>query len=313
MMTAAISVDRVSKRFGSKVVLDNVSFEVPQGVVFALLGENGAGKSTLIRGLLGYHKFQSGSVQVCGFDPIKSPLPLRRAVGYVSDAPAVYEWMTVSDAGWYAAGFYPEGFLARYDQLIQEFQLPPKSKLRDLSKGMRAKVALSLAMAFDPQLLILDEPTSGLDPVVRRSFLESMIDRAAAGQTVFLSSHQIHEVERVADWIAILHQGKLQIAAPLEDIKASVSMLSISMKDPLLMLPSEMHSLEVLHATQNGRTIQLMVRGLKDETLRAIHADANLFEVKAVRPNLEELYIGFTQPMQGDLASLDRTKFSKAM
>jgi ABC-2 type transport system ATP-binding protein len=120
-------------------------------------------------------------------------------------------------------------------------------------------------------------------------------------------------VERVADWIAILHQGKLQIAAPLEDIKASVSMLSISMKDPLLMLPSEMHSLEVLHATQNGRTIQLMVRGLQDETLRAIHADANLFEVKAVRPNLEELYIGFTQPMQGDLASLDRTKFSKAM
>jgi ABC-2 type transport system ATP-binding protein len=221
--------------------------------------------------------------------------------------------MTVSDAGWYAAGFYPEGFLARYDQLIQEFQLPPKSKLRDLSKGMRAKVALSLAMAFDPQLLILDEPTSGLDPVVRRSFLESMIDRAAAGQTVFLSSHQIHEVERVADWIAILHQGKLQIAAPLEDIKASVSMLSISMKDPLLMLPNEIHSLEVLHATQNGRTIQMMVRGLKDETLRAIHADANLFEVKAVRPNLEELYIGFTQPMQGDLASLDRTKFSKAM
>ena len=312
-MTAAISVDRVSKRFGSKVVLDDVSFEVPQGVVFALLGENGAGKSTLIRGLLGYHKFQSGTVRVCGMDPTKSPLPLRRTVGYVSDAPAVYEWMTVSDAGWYASGFYADGFLARYDALVQEFQLPPQSKLRDLSKGMRAKVALSLAMAFDPQLLILDEPTSGLDPVVRRSFLESMIDRAAAGQTVFLSSHQIHEVERVADWIAILHQGKLQIAAPLEDIKASVSMLSISMKDPLLMLPSEMHSLEVLHATQNGRTIQLMVRGLKDETLRAIHADANLFEVKSVRPNLEELYIGFTQPMQGDLASLDRTKFSKAM
>lgn len=312
-MTAAISIERVSKRFGRKVVLDDISLTVPQGVVFALLGENGAGKSTLIRGLLGYHKFQSGAVRVCGFDPVRSPLPLRRAVGYVSDAPALYEWMSVSDAGWYAAGFYPDGFLAKYDQLIQEFQLPPKAKLRDLSKGMRAKVALSLAMAFDPQLLILDEPTSGLDPVVRRSFLESMIDRAAAGQTVFLSSHQIHEVERVADWIAILHQGKLQVAAPLEDIKASVSMLSISMRDPLLMLPAELHSIEVLHASQNGRTIQLMIRGLTDEMLRILHQDTNLFDIKSVRPNLEELYIGFTQPMQGDLASLDRNKFSKAI
>jgi ABC-2 type transport system ATP-binding protein len=312
-MTAAISIERVTKRFGRKVVLDDVSLTVPQGVVFALLGENGAGKSTLIRGLLGYHKFQSGTVRVCGFDPVRSPLPLRRAVGYVSDAPALYEWMSVSDAGWYAAGFYPNGFLAKYDQLIQEFQLPPQTKLRDLSKGMRAKVALSLAMAFDPQLLILDEPTSGLDPVVRRSFLESMVDRAAAGQTVFLSSHQIHEVERVADWIAILHQGKLRIAAPLEDIKSSISMLSFSMRDPLLLFPNEINSLEVLHASQNGRTIQLMVRGFNDETLRAIQQDANLFEVKAVRPNLEELYVGFTQPIQGDLTRMDRTKFSQAM
>ena len=151
-MTQAISVERVTKRFGKNKVSDQVSFAVPEGVVFALLGENGAGKSTLIRGLLGYHKFSEGQVEVAGFDPRSRPLELRRAVGYVADAPALYEWMTVSQAGWYASGFYPDGFLARYLELIQEFCVPPDARIRDLSKGMRAKVALSLAMSFDPKV-----------------------------------------------------------------------------------------------------------------------------------------------------------------
>ncbi len=162
-MNPAIKIDRVSKSFGRTLVLNDVSLEVPTGVVFALLGENGAGKSTLIRGLLGYHRFNSGRIDVCGFDPAKQPLELRRAVGYVSDSPGLYEWMTIAQAGWYASGFYgsPTEFLKSYDLLTREFKLPPAAKIRDLSKGMRAKVALSLAMAFDPALLILDEPTNG--------------------------------------------------------------------------------------------------------------------------------------------------------
>ena len=126
--------------------------------------------------------------------------------------------------------------------MIVEFNVPLDAKIRDLSKGMRAKVALALAMAFDPPLLVLDEPTSGLDPIVRRAFLESMVDRAAAGQTVFLSSHQIHEVERVADYVAILHEGKLQVVAKLDDLKADVTMVSYSMRDPLLAAPVDFRS-----------------------------------------------------------------------
>ncbi|MCA9129059.1 MAG: ABC transporter ATP-binding protein [Planctomycetales bacterium] len=294
----AIEIKGVSKRFGKRSVLHDVSLNVPTGVVFALLGENGAGKSTLIRGLLGYHRFNGGSISVCGYDPVRQPLEVRRRVGYVSDAPSMYEWMTISQVGWYASGFYPDGFLSRYDQLIFEFQLPQEAKIRDLSKGMRAKVALALAMAFDPQLLVLDEPTSGLDPLVRRSFLESMIDRAAAGQTVFLSSHQIHEVERVADWVAILHQGKLQVVAPLDELKSSISMLSFSMRDSLLALPAELDRLERLHQTQTGRTFQIMARNVDESLLASLRLNSNLFDVKAIRPNLEELYIGFTQPMR---------------
>ena len=307
-MSEVISVNNVSKRFGRRTVLQNVSLKVPSGVVFALLGENGAGKSTLIRSMLGYIKLNSGSISVCGLDPLKKPLAIRRRVGYVSDAPGLYEWMSVAQAGWYVSGFYPEGFLKSYAERIHEFQLPHDTKIRDLSKGMRAKVALSLAMSFDPELLILDEPTSGLDPLVRRSFLESMIDRAAAGQTVFLSSHQIAEVERVADWVAILHQGQLQIVAPLEELKSSVTILDLSLRDPLLALPMELDALQVLHKTQTGRTLHMMVRGFTPALESALSQHANLFEIKAIRPNLEELYLGFTQPFETDPANQPTTK-----
>ena len=310
-MSEMIRVNNVSKRFGKRAVLNNVSFQVPSGVVFALLGENGAGKSTLIKSMLGYNKLDSGNIAVCGLDPVKQPLEIRRKVGYVSDVPGLYEWMTVAQAGWYASGFYPQGFLKTYGERISDFQLPHDAKIRDLSKGMRAKVALSLAMAFDPELLILDEPTSGLDPLVRRSFLESMIDRAAAGQTVFLSSHQIQEVERVADWVAILHQGSLQIVAPLEELKSSISILNFSQRDPLLAMPAELDQIEVLHQSQIGRTFHLMVRGLTPEIVASLSQHANLFEVKSIRPNLEELYLGFTQPFESRLSNDDLGQLSK--
>ena len=293
-MNYAIQVSNVCKSFGQHEVLKNVSLEVPTGVVFALLGENGAGKSTLIRGLLGYHRFKSGTVRVNGFDPVKQALQLRRQVGYVSDAPGLYDWMTVAEAGWYASGFYPEGFLSNYDNFCNEFAIPAEAKIGDLSKGMRAKVALSLSMAFEPQLLVLDEPTSGLDPVVRRAFLESMIDRAAAGQTVFLSSHQIHEVERVADYVAILHQGEVKVVSRLDELKSSVQCLTYSMRDTLLAPPPEIESLQPLARSQNGRTTQIMVKGLQEEMLQRLSQTPNLFDVQAIRPNLEELYIAFT-------------------
>ncbi len=297
-MSDVISIEQVTKFYGRNKVLDQVSLRVPPGVVFAILGENGAGKSTLIRGLLGYHRFDQGAVRVLGLDPLRKPMEIRRQVGYVADAPGLYEWMSVAQAGWFASGFYPDGFLRRYGELAAEFQLPYNTKIRDLSKGMRAKVSLALAMAFDPQLLILDEPTSGLDPIVRRQFLESMVDRAAAGQTVFLSSHQIHEVERVADWVAVLHDGCLQIASPLEDLKNSTTMLAFSMRDPLVALPRELDKFEILHQSKSGRTVNMLVRSFDRSTHDALDQHPNCFDVKAVRPNLEELYIGFTQPIE---------------
>jgi ABC-2 type transport system ATP-binding protein len=294
-MNPIIQVTNARKAFFRKLALDDVSLSIPAGVVYALLGENGAGKTTLIRSMLGYYRLQSGSIDVLGMNPAKQPLQIRRRVGYVADQPGMYPWMTVQQVGWFASGFYPEGYAERFVQLAKEFDLPPKTKIRDLSKGMKAKVALACALAFDPELLIMDEPTSGLDPAVRRSFLESMVDRAAGGKTVLLSSHQIHEVERVADWVAIIHGGKLQVAAPLEDLKATCSVLSFAQQD--ILLPVQMpESVTVLSSTRTGRQWECVVKGWTDAHLATFATDTNLLDIHLRRPSLEDLYHTYVAP-----------------
>lgn len=294
-MKPVIQVNDASKSFYRKQALDNVTFTVPPGVVYALLGENGAGKTTLIRSLLGYYRLQSGSMEVLGMNPAKQPLEIRRRVGYVADQPGMYPWMTVQQVGWFASGFYPAGYAERFVSLAKEFDLPPRTKIRDLSKGMKAKVALTCALAFDPELLIMDEPTSGLDPAVRRSFLESMVDRAAEGKTVLLSSHQIHEVERVADWVAIIHAGKLQVAEPLEDLKAACAVINFAQQDILLPVhvPSQV---TVLSSTRTGRQWECVVRGWSGEVTHHFVSDPNIIDFQQRRPNLEELYHAYVDP-----------------
>ena len=292
-MTPAIRLQKLSKRFGPQVALKDVSLEVPPGVVFALLGENGAGKTTAIRIMLGLLDADSGQSEVLGLRSARSSLEIRRRVGYVPERLSLYEWMTVGEIGWFTAGFYGEVFLPEYRRLTAQFGLPERQKIKNLSKGMRAKVALSLALANQPELLVLDEPTSGLDALVRREFLESMVDRAAAGQTVFLSSHQIVEVERVADIVAILHQGELILVERLDDLKAQVREVTFTMSDgevPLPDLPGEL-----LARRQKARQWQVLVRGLGEDQLSRLSAAPGIREVQSRVPTLEEIFVAYVQ------------------
>lgn len=149
-MESVIRLRDVTRRFGREVAFQNVSLEVPPGVVFGLLGENGAGKTTAIRILLGLLRPNSGKAEVLGFDSERDGLEIRRRV---AERPTLYEWMTVAEIGWFTEGFYGGDFLANYKQLCDQFGLAPKKKLKTLSKGGRAKVALALAVAHDPALL----------------------------------------------------------------------------------------------------------------------------------------------------------------
>ena len=228
-MPAIIRLDKLTKHFGPHTALNEVSFEVPPGTVFALLGDNGAGKTTAIRIMLGLLEASSGEAEVLGLDSAVKGLEIRRRVGYVSERPTLYEWMTVEEIGWFAAGFYDDEYLPRYCRLIADFDLPGRAEDQDFSKGMRAKVSLSLALAFEPELLVLDEPTSGLDALVRREFLESMVDRAAAGRPCSSPAIKSWRSKRWPIIVAILCQSNLLLVERLDELKRQIREVTLTL------------------------------------------------------------------------------------
>lgn len=309
-MTPVFRLDQITKRFGKQVALDHVSLESEPGEVVALLGENGAGKTTAIRILLGLLEPDSGRADVLGLDSTRQGNEVRRRVGYVADRPTFYEWMTVAEIGWFAAGFYDRRFLPHYRDLVAAFELPVNRKMKALSKGMRAKVALSLAMAHEPELLVLDEPTSGLDPMVRREFLESMVDVAATGRTVLLSSHQISEVERVADVVAILRHGKLAAIERLNDLKRDVRELTITFQNGSTELPRI--AAEIISRQRVDRQWKLLARCVDEDVLGELRAGSNVRNVEARTPSLEEIFVGYMHaggdPVGNDRPNGDHSK-----
>lgn len=301
---SVIEIDNVSKRFGATQAMDSVSLTVPSGVVFALLGENGAGKTTTIRTLLGLEQPDSGSIRVLDLQPQRDGIEIRRRVGYVPDAPQLYDWMKVSEMGWFAGGFYPAGFADEFNRLAAEFDLPTDVKIRTLSKGGRAKVALALAMAHCPDLLILDEPTSGLDTLVRRKFLESMVDVAAGGRTVLLSSHQIPEVERVADYVAIINEGQVRVCERLDVLKQEIEQWVVTLANPNMPLPNFQRFL-LTHEGVGQKRQQLTVRKPDPNALWELRDLEGVLEVEVHIPSLEDIFVAY---LKTDILESDRQR-----
>ncbi|MCO6455683.1 MAG: ABC transporter ATP-binding protein [Pirellulaceae bacterium] len=287
---AVVSTHRLTVAFPGCEALREVDLQVPRGTVVALLGENGAGKTTLIQTLTGFLRPTAGSCRVLGLDPATSALEIRRRIGYVADAPALYDWMRAGEIGWFAASFYEAGYLERYREFIARYEVPEDRKIRHLSKGQRAKVALALALAHDPELLILDEPTSGLDPLVRREFLESMLERVASGRTVLLASHQISEVERVADCVAILHQGRVRLFDSLSHLRETVSEVTVSFEFAETELPQPAPPARMLREQVEGRQRKILVQGLGDDALAQWKSRPGVAGVRVRSAALDELF-----------------------
>lgn len=309
-MSSVITTNNLEVRFPGCDALAGVNINVHPGNVFALLGENGAGKTTLIRVLTGFQKPTSGSCSVLGMDPTKDALEIRRRVGYVSDAPSMYDWMRIGEIGWFAASFYDAGFLDNYRESISKYGLPEDRKIKNLSKGQRAKVALSLALAHDPDLLILDEPTSGLDPLVRREFLESMLDRVATGRTVFLSSHQIADVERVADEVAILHQGQFKVHDSLASLRESICEVTISLDDPLTALPAIQAPARVLREESEGRQRRMVIQHFSPEIRDELASRTGVNSIHVRNATLDDLFVACTRPNLSIVAADDQPEAS---
>lgn len=214
-----VSVAGLSRRFGRLQALDGVSLTVARGTVFGLVGENGAGKTTLIRHLLGLQRADSGTVRVFGLDPGGEPVGVLGRIGYLSEERDLPDWMRLGELMRYTRAFYPRWDDRFAAELLAMFELDPGQKIRTLSRGQRARAGLLVALAHRPDFLVLDEPSSGLDPSARHDILAAVVRTVAdEGRTVLLSSHLLHEVQRVADHVAMLHRGRVLLDEPLEDL-----------------------------------------------------------------------------------------------
>jgi ABC-2 type transport system ATP-binding protein len=211
-----------------------LSLVIPSGGVFGLIGGNGAGKTTLLRHILGLLRAQSGSVRVFGLDPVENPVGVLGQIGYLSEDRDLPNWMRVRELMRYTQAFYPAWDERYAEELREAFDLDPKTKVKNLSRGQRARCGLLVALAHRPSLLVLDEPSSGLDPVVRRDILGAIIRTIGdEGRTVLFSSHLLDEVERVADRVAIIHQGRILLTASMDDIRESHRRVTVRFEEPM--------------------------------------------------------------------------------
>jgi ABC-2 type transport system ATP-binding protein len=263
---------------------------VPKGAVYGYLGRNGAGKTTTIQMLMGLLEPNRGTISVLGFDPLRQDVPMKRVVSYVPERVQMWDWMRISDLMAFGAGVHPRWDRAFAEELRTRFELPADRKLGQLSRGMLGKAALMTALASHPQLLILDDPTMGLDALVRREFMESIVRvLQETGTTVFFSSHLIEDVERVADWIGILHEGKLVVQSPLEDLKGTVKRIIATFAEtPVgLSLPG------VLQQETEGRQLVLVCRECPAALERLRAAGATGVQVEDC--SLEDIFIAYVR------------------
>jgi ABC-2 type transport system ATP-binding protein len=218
-----IQTERLGKSYGRVEALKELNLSIKPHGITAFLGLNGAGKSTTIKILLGMMRPSSGDGTILGqriSDPIES-VHIRTKIAYVSENKRLYDYMTVDQMIRFTSAFYPDWRPSEEQKLLRQFKLPLDRKVKSLSKGMRTKLGLLMAFARQPELLILDEPSEGLDPEGIEELLEILVARCSEGTTVFFSSHQIAEVERIADQICILHAGRLVLDSSVDNLRQS--------------------------------------------------------------------------------------------
>ena len=220
-MNAVIKTKGLTRRFRKTVAVNDLSLEVPAGSIFALLGPNGAGKTTLIKIVMNMVQPSGGQATILGADSLRLGPPQLERIGYVSENQELPEWMTVQELIDYCRPFYPSWDDALCGRLIRQFNLPMTRTLKTFSRGMKVKAALLSSLAYRPELMILDEPFTGLDALVRDELIRGLLEATDEEErTIFIASHDIDEVERLADWVGVIHKGEMQLSEPAASLRA---------------------------------------------------------------------------------------------
>src|ERR1017187_10866973 len=267
-MQPVIRTEGLSKRYGSALALDGLDLSVRAGEVYGYLGPNGAGKTTTIRLLLGLHRPSSGRAELFGIDAWDDPANAHERVAYVAGEPSLWPSMTSAETFEFLARIHGGVDVAYREELLERFRLDADKKIRALSKGNRQKVQLIAALATRAELLLLDEPTSGLDPLMEMAFRECVNEAKERGQTVFLSSHILGEVEALCDRVGILREGRLVdegTLAQLRHLNAQTVEITFDGTPPDL---GAVPGVRVVHAA--GNAVRLEVTGSPQPLLAAL-------------------------------------------
>ena len=286
-----IETKALTMRYGrGEEVLSGVDLRVPRGAVYGLLGRNGAGKTTLIRLIMGLFRPTGGTTRVFGSAALPMTAEVRQRIGYLSQDQKMFGWMTLTQLAEFTRAFYPTWDRGYYKQLVVNLDLPPHMPLGNLSRGEQQKAGLLLALAPRPDLLVLDEPAANLDTVLRREFLESVLDiLTEQGITVLISSHILTDVERIADQIGILAGGRIKLSAPLDALKETVKRLRVYFPGEA---PADLDVPGALRVRRRGReflvTVQDFSPAVVQDIQRRYGAGVDVQDV-----DLEDLFIEY--------------------
>lgn len=286
-----VEIEGVTKRFGDHAAVDDLSIRIPEGSTFGFIGPNGAGKTTTIRMLLGLLRPTAGRLRVLGRDVIEDGPALRQRVGYVPELHNIPRWMRVRDVIGFARSVFDSWNDQMCRDLLRLFELDEHKKVRNLSKGMVAKLALLLAVAHEPEVLILDEPTSGLDPLVREEFLDGVLRTICERErTVLFSSHTLSDVQRLADTVGILYNGKLLAYCPTDELLTGTKRVRAVLRDGAA--PADPPDGTIWHE-QRSREWLLTIRNCQASVVEDIRQRYPVDNVEIMDLGLEDVFKDF--------------------
>lgn len=291
MTEPIIETAELRKNYGSMEALRGLNLRVPPGSIYGFLGRNGAGKTTTLKILLGMTRPTGGHARVFGMDAgaPEASVAIRRRTGFVSEDKDLFDSMTVEEIVRFTAAFYPHWRSDLEQRYLRKFELPPGNKVKDLSRGMRTKVALLLALSRGSELLILDEPTSGLDPAIVEEVLQAIVAHVAGEEmTVFFSSHQIAEVDQIADRVTIVDGGRAVVEGAIDDLRDNYRRIHLVFDGEA---PKQaFHAPGIVRTRRNGRTITLLLSTGAERIIEEARA-LNPVSVDVIPVTLRDIFL----------------------
>jgi len=293
----AVWLRGLTKKYGPATVVDGLDLEIPRGSTFGLIGPNGAGKSTTLKMMMGMLSIDAGSATVLGVDVSADPTAVKRRVGYVPEIHSIYRWMRVGEVIGFVRSFYPKWNAGLCADLLDLFELDPKKKVKQLSKGMLAKLALLVAVSPEPELLVLDEPMSGLDPIVREEFLDGVLrSMCDSERTVLFSSHTIDDIQRLADTVGLLYQGRLLVHSPVDDLLTRTKRIRAVLHDGVL--PRWLPETTIWQRVQRREWL-LTVGDFSEDLLPRLRGENSVHDVEVQDLSLEDVFKDYVKGRKG--------------